>query len=186
MKRIFYYFSAVVSSAILFTSCKDCETTVTPLEESDIEWLAYNRVDSLYFMNELNEVITYKKVAATAETVLGEGSQVGDDCIEGMDTQAYILLGTGSGQHPVLGTYVLRRPNNLVVKVMATPHDEGFEINEEFPTYPSVEVRGHTYTEVFEIKQDSTKELSIKQMLFNKDHGVLRVAYYNGRSYEKL
>jgi hypothetical protein len=186
MKRSVSYFFTVLSSALLLSSCKDCDTTVTPLEESDIAWLSYNNVDSLHYKDEQNKVVTFKKITSTAENVLGEGSQAGDDCIERMDTQAYILFGSDEGQHPVLGTYVLRRPNNLVVKVMASPNNSGFEINKEFPTYPTLEVGMHSYEDVFEFKQDSTNQLSIKQLLYNKNHGILRVEYYNGLSYEKI
>ncbi|MFT2009387.1 hypothetical protein ACMA1I_11985 [Pontibacter sp. 13R65] len=187
MKKHLSYLVSILVTAAFVSSCKDCtDPVITPLEQTDVEWLAYNELDSVHFKTEKNEIVTFKKVTARADNIVGEGSQVGDDCIASMDTQALIMLSSESGQHPVIGTSVLRRPNKLFVRIMVSPQDSGFEINQDFPTYPSLQVGDFVHQDVYELKQDSTRALSIKQLLYNKNRGILRVEYYNGRYYEVI
>ena len=77
-----------ILSALLFSSCKDCDTTVTQVSEEEAKWLVYDRGDSARFVNEKKEIVRFVNTGIRVEQVPGEGFNVSDRCIEHYDVQA--------------------------------------------------------------------------------------------------
>lgn len=179
-------------ATLLFTSCKDCETTTTQFDEKDVEWLVYDRGDSTQFLNEAGDTLTYTNTALIAEQVPGEGYNISDNCIGHFDVQAYSVMedvarnSNSTNKNPGLATYFLKRENSLDVSVAVDGRGE-YKLNLAQPTYPSVEVNDALYTDVYEvINNDASKATNVKRILFNKQRGFLSVEFYNDKKLELL
>lgn len=183
---------AFILAALLFTSCKDCDTTTTQFDEKDVEWLVYDRGDTVRFLNEVGDTVTYTNTALVAEQVPGEGYNVSDNCIGHFDVQAYSVMedvarnNTGATKSPGLATYFLKREKGLEVSVAVDERGE-YKLNLAQPTYPSVEVNDVLYNEVYEVvNSDASKVTNVKRILFNKQSGFLSVEFYNDKKLELI
>lgn len=173
-------------ATLLFTSCKDCDTTVTQVSEEEALWLVYERNDSVTFVNEAEETIKYHNTALRAEQVPGEGFNTSDKCIEQLDVQAFSTIEDKAKKYPGLGTYILKRPSKFEVVLMVEGRGE-YKLDLSQPTYPTLDVNNTTYTDVFEIvKTDNAKETNLKRLLFNKEFGFLSVEYFDGKKLERM
>ncbi|WP_018478556.1 hypothetical protein [Pontibacter roseus] len=168
-------------ATLLFTSCKDCDTTVTQVTEDDTKWLVYDRGDTVRFVNENNETVRFTTSVLRADQVPGEGFNVTDNCIEQYDIQAVSIIEDTNKEYPRLATFFLKRPNTFDMALLVEEVGE-YEINETQPTYPTATVNNNLYSEVFEVvRTDSSKTTNLKRILFNKEFGFLSVEYYNGK-----
>lgn len=179
-------------ATLLFTSCKDCDTTTTQFDEKDVEWLVYDRNDTIRFLNETGDTVTYANTALIAEQVPGEGYNISDNCIGHFDVQAYSVMediarsNTNTNASPGIATYFLKRENSLEVSVAVNGRGE-YKLNPGQPTYPSVEVNDVLYTDVYEvINNDASKATNVKRILFTKERGFLSVEFYNDKKLELI
>ena len=182
----------VVLATLLFTSCKDCDTTTTQFDEKDVEWLVYERGDSIRFLNEVGDTVTYTNTALTAEQVPGTGYNLSDNCIGHFDVQAYSVMqdvarnNTGTTKNPGIMTFFLKRENSFDVSLAVDQRGE-FKLNLAQPTYPSVEVNDVLYTDVYEVmNNDDSKDTNVKRVLYNKQHGFLSLEFYNNKKLELI
>ena len=172
--------------AVLLSSCDKCgESTITMVTEDDAKWLVYDGKDTIRFVNEANLPVNYVRTRLTSENVPGEGYSLDDKCIDQLDTQVGNIIQDVRSQQPGLATYILRRPNNLTVQLLVEGRG-AYEINESTPTYPSLEVDGTVYNNVFEVKKDSTAATSVKRILFNKEVGFISVELYGGKKLRRV
>ncbi|MDX5419734.1 MAG: hypothetical protein LPK09_11005 [Hymenobacteraceae bacterium] len=175
---------AFILATFLFTSCKDCDTTVTQVEDEEAEWLVYDRNDSVTFINEKAEEVLFVNTVLSAQQVPGEGFDISDECIERYDMQGISIIQNTQKSYPGLATYFLKRPDKFEVTLLVENKGE-YTIDEDQPTYPTVEVNNTLYTNVFEvINTDATKATNMKRLLFNKEFGFLSVEYYDGKKLE--
>lgn len=179
-------------ATLLFTSCKDCDTTTTQFDEKDVEWLVYDRGDTVRFLNEVGDTVAYTNTALIAEQVPGEGYNVSDNCIGHFDIQAYSVMedvarnSTSTDKNPGIMTYFLKRENSLEVALAVDKRGE-YKLNLAQPTYPSVEVNGVLYNDVYEvINNDASKVTNVKRILYNKQRGFLSVEFYNDKKLELI
>ena len=184
-KTITTALTLVLGSTLLF-SCETCDNpTVTQLNQQDIDWLVYEEKSEEKFLNEKGDTIEYKFGGALAQTVAGEGYSTSDECIDKLDTQAFMYLQDESKKNDSFITYILKRPHNLILKIGVDGRGD-WTIDKDKPTYPEYEVGDRTFINVYEILPDSTKPTSVKRILFNKGYGFLYVGYYNGKSLQIL
>ncbi|GGG05291.1 hypothetical protein [Pontibacter amylolyticus] len=183
---------AFMLATLLFTSCKDCDTTTTQFDEKDVEWLVYDRGDTVRFLNEVGDTVAYTNTALIAEQVPGEGYNVSDNCIGHFDIQAYSVMedvarnSTSTDKNPGIMTYFLKRENSLEVALAVDKRGE-YKLNLTQPTYPSVEVNDVLYTDVYEvINNDASKVTNVKRILYNKQRGFLSVEFYNDKKLELI
>ncbi|MBC5772919.1 hypothetical protein H8S95_02500 [Pontibacter sp. KCTC 32443] len=182
MKRTYTSIVSLLLGSLFLYSCETCENpTITQISEADVAWLAYKENSRVNFENEVGDIAPYKFISAVAQNVPGEGYSLGDDCIEKLDSQASLTIQDTTRKHLNLSTYILRRPDSLTVR-LAVQNRGDWPIDKDNPTYPSYDVNGHQYFNVFEVLPDSTKPNSVKQILFNKEFGFLHVSFYDGKS----
>lgn len=178
---------AFLLATLLFTSCNDCDTTMTQVSQDEVRWLVYDRNDSVAFVNEEGKTIKFYHTALRAEQVPGEGYSITDKCIEQVDMQASSTIEEKAKKYPGLGTYILKRPDKFEVVLIVEGRGEFKLANLEQPTYPSLEVNNKEYSDVFEVvKTDDSKETNVKRLLFNKEFGYLSVEYFDGRKLERM
>ncbi|MBD1395569.1 hypothetical protein H9Q13_00185 [Pontibacter sp. JH31] len=176
--------SAIIGATLLFTSCKDCDTTVIQVADDEAEWLVYDRNDSVTFINEKAEEVLFVNTLLNAQQVPGEGFNVSDDCIERYDMQAMSIIQNTQRSYPGLATYFLKRPDTFEVILLVENQGE-YTIDETQPTYPSLDVNNTLYTNVFEVTNpDGSKATNMKRLLFNKEFGFISVEYYDGKKLE--
>lgn len=190
MKHSLKLAGVVMLATLLFTSCKDCDTTTTQFDEKDVEWLVYDRGDTIRFLNEGGDTVTYTNAALIAEQVPGEGYNISDNCIGHFDVQAYSVMEdvvkNSTTRSPGLATYFLKREKGLEVSVAVNERGE-YELNLAQPTYPSVEVNDVLYADVYEVtNNDASKATNVKRILFNKQHGFLSLEFHNDKKLELI
>jgi len=172
---------SLLFGAVLLSSCERCENaTITMVTEEDAKWLVYDGKDTIRFVNESNQPIHYIRTYITPENVPGKGYSVDDKCVEQLDTQVSNVIQDVKGKQPGLATYVLKRPDELTVKLIVEGRG-AYEIDETKPTHASLPVNGKTYPDVFEIKKDSTANNTVKRILYNKQVGFISVEFYGGK-----
>lgn len=168
-------------SAGFLASCEQCKApVVTELNEADTKWLVYNTTDTVRFTDQTNETVKYVLTDAFAERVPGEGYTFADDCIETQDTQAARVIQNVGKKWPGLATYVLRRPEKFQINLIVEGQSS-FALQENNPTFPTLEINGQNYQNVYEFKKDSTASGSLKRVLFNQNQGYLQVEFYGGK-----
>ncbi|PKV76219.1 hypothetical protein [Pontibacter ramchanderi] len=192
MTQSFKLVGVFVLATLLFTSCKDCETTTTQFDQKDVEWLVYERGDTIRFLNETGDTVTYANTALIAEQVPGEGYNISDNCIGHFDVQAFSVMEDiakttpGTTKSPGIATYFLKRENSLEVSLAVNERGE-YKLNLAQPAYPSVEVNDMLYTDVYEVtNNDASKATNVKRILFNKQHGFLSVEFHNDKKLELI
>ncbi|MBB6610773.1 hypothetical protein H7F15_06965 [Pontibacter sp. Tf4] len=179
-KTLTTVFTLLVGSTLLF-SCKDCaQPQVTDPTQSDLDWLVYERTSMVDFVNEKEETVVYKFANTAVNNVPGIGYSVSDECIDKLDSQGWVILQDTTDRNLNLITYFLKRPDKLDVKVSVENRGE-WSLDIDNPTYPTIELDGQTYTNVYEVTPDSTKPSSVKQILFNKAYGFLYIGFYDGK-----
>ena len=182
---------ALVLGTTILTSCENCETpTVTQITTEDTNWLAYvqptpadGKPDTIRFVNEANAPVKYVRTQLQSNQVPGEGYTVTDKCVEKIDIEASAVIQDVKRKMPGLATYILRKPNDLDLKLMVEQLGT-FEIDENNPTHPSIELGGLTYHNVFEVSvpgNDTENAGKLKKLFFNKTHGFIRVEFYGGK-----
>jgi hypothetical protein len=177
---------AFILATLLFTSCKDCDTTVTQIDENDAAWLSYEHNDTVNFLNELGDTVQYVNIAMRAEQIPGEGFNISDDCIEHYDVQAFAILEEQTKKNPSLMTYFIKRENSFLVSLAVEGRGD-YKLNLDEPTYPSLEVNGMTYLNVYEVLQTNQADAGrIKRMLYNKTHGFLSIEFYGDKKLELI
>lgn len=182
---------ALLFGAALLTSCDTCEKpTVTELTTEDTDWLVYVKPvpangipDTVRFVNQANVPVKYVRTQLQSFQVPGEGYSVSDKCVEKIDVEANAVIQDVRGQMPGLATYILRKPNELVVQLLVQQLGV-HEIDEKNPTHQSIELGGQTYHQVFEVNvpgNDTDNAGKLKKLYFNKSHGFIRVEFYGGK-----
>lgn len=173
-------------ATLLFTSCKDCETTSTQMDENDVKWLVYDRGEKVQFKNESGDTVIYANTNLRAEQVPWEGYKTSDDCIKHFDVQAYSVIQDQGKVYPGMMTYFLKKENSFDV-LLNVELTGDHEIDIAQPTYASYEVNEVTYSNVFEVvKTDSSKASNLKRLLFNQEHGFLSLELYDGKKLELM
>ena len=176
---------SLLFASTLFTACDKCgEATVTPITESDAEWLVYENQDTIRYTSNTNETVKFILSNAFVENVPAEGYSISDDCIEKLDTQAGRIIQDVKQKWPGMATYILKKPGDLTVSLVLQGN-KGINIDENNPTYATKNINGLNYQDVFEIKYDSTsstKTGELKHLYFNKENGFIEVKYFGGKS----
>lgn len=186
MKHSLKLAGAFILATFLFTSCKDCDTTVTQFDEDDVAWLAYEQNDTVHFLTELGDTVQYRNVGMRAEQIPGEGFNISDDCIERYDVQAYAILEEKTKKSPGLMTYFIKRENSFLVG-LAVENNGEFKLDMAAPTYPSLEVNGTPYLNVYEVLQTNNTEAGrVKRILFNQSYGFLSIELYGDKKLELI
>ncbi|NDK56562.1 hypothetical protein [Pontibacter fetidus] len=184
MKKTVYTIFSVLFGSLFLYSCETCDNpTITATTAEDNKWLVYDYINyyNPLFENEQDSLIkSFKFQNFITQNVPGEGSSLTDDCIESLDTQVFAHIADTTKRYPALYTYILKRPDTLEVRV-AIENRGDWAIDKENPTYETLEVNGFDYMDVYEINPDSVKANSVKQILFNKEYGFLKVDFYDGR-----
>ncbi|MCC9137858.1 hypothetical protein ACFSKU_01810 [Pontibacter silvestris] len=171
----------ICCSIIICTSCDSCETSsVTFVSEEDERWLVYDQGDTILFENEAGQTLTYVHTLLTSENIPAEGYEATDECVDKMDVQVGSIIQDVKNAKPGLGTYILRRPDSLTVK-LAVEGNDTWKIEETTPTYNTLNVNGQDYNNVYEINSDSTKDTGIKRLLYSKEKGFISIDFYDGR-----
>lgn len=174
------FFVLLFATAVL-TSCEKCgDVTITQPTPADAEWLVYRQSDSIRFVNESGDNVVYTRSGIFAQSLPGEGFTATDECIESVNVQIRTVIEDVRSRQPSLSTRILSKPGDLQVEVGVA--DLGvWEIDEQQPTYESLEVNGRTYSNVHEVLTNSTQEGGVKRILFNKEFGFLRVEFNGGK-----
>lgn len=175
--------------AFLFSSCKDCETTVTEIELEEAQWLVYERGDTARFLNELGEEVNYVHATLRTDPVPGTGTSINDDCISHYDRQAFSIMENRNGENPALVTFLLKRRESFKVNLalMYFGGQSVAEYNLDITDTPAefVEINGKRYFDVYEVVMpEETKPTYPKRILFNKTEGFLSVDFVNGKKLE--
>jgi len=182
MKRSVTSIFGLLFGSLFFYACETCDNpTITQISEADVSWLVYKEKSLVNFENEVGNIVSYRFTSALAQNVPGEGQSLDDDCFERLDSQAFLTMQDTTKKYPALSTYILRRPDSLSVRLSVESRGD-WAIDKDNPTYPSYDVNGLQYFNVFEIKPDSLRPSSVKQILFNKQFGFLYVGFYDGKS----
>ncbi len=180
-----------VAGLALLTSCENCETpTTAQLTLEDTNWLAYvnpvpsdGKPDTIRFTNEVNATIKFVRTQLHSATVPGDGYSFEDKCIEQMDTQASSVIQDVARKMPGLAVSILRKPADLKVHLLVDGLGV-YEIDEQNPTHPSLTVNNKVYANVFEVNvpgNDNDNKGKVKQILFNKTDGFIKVDFYGGK-----
>lgn len=181
MKKTLTTALMLLAGSTLLFSCENCESpTVTEFTEQDYDWLVYERTSRVNFVNEKEETVEYKFGGVVVNNVPGEGYSVSDECIEKLDSQAYLAITDTTNKNLDLFTYMLKRPDEFSVKLSIENRGD-WTLDPTSPTHQTYELDGINYTNVYEILPDSTKPTSVKQILFNKAYGYLYVEFYDGK-----
>ncbi len=180
MNKIFRPVLALALGAFLFTACDECDPSYNRPTETDLQWLVYDTNDSIRFVNENNVSYTYIRTDTYSQNVPAEGYSINDDCIEVLDTQVVSVIQQVKNQQPGFAVGLLKSADDLTLN-LAVQDRGSYKIDIANPTYPTIDVNGFTYNNVFEVKADSTKATSLKRLLFNKDFGVLSLETYDGK-----
>ncbi|WP_242920095.1 hypothetical protein [Pontibacter liquoris] len=180
MKRSLSVGFALLLGTVLFSSCDTCDpATITPLQTGDEAWLTYERGDTIRFINETNQPVTYLCVDLSGGNVPAVGYE-GEKCIAKMDTQAGAIIQDTKNKYLAMGTFITRRPENFTLQ-LAVENRGTWEVDENNPKYPTLQVNGVNYNNVFEVKLDSTKASDLKRLLYSKEKGFISVEYYDGK-----
>ena len=190
MKTTFKTGLALLLGAVLFSSCEQCQTTsVTEVTEADASWLSYTKPvptdgkpDTIRFANKDNAQVKFVRTHFYSSNVPADGYSFDDKCIEKMDTQVSAIIQDVKRRMPALATYILKKPNDLQVKLMVDKLGT-YDINEESPTYATKEINGFTYQDVFEKEMqgnDTDDKGKIKKIYYNKAYGFIRVEFFGG------
>ena len=184
MKLSLSSFFILLFATAVVTSCEQCgNVTIMEPTAADVAWLVYRQKDSIRFETELNENVTYARSGIFAQNIPGEGFSPDDECIENINVQVRTLIEDVKDKQPPLGTRILTKPDDLIVEVSVA--DQGvWEINEQEPTFASIEVNGKSYSNVYEIKPNSTAANSVKRILYNQQFGFLSLEFNNGKKLE--
>ncbi len=186
MKHLLKLVAILVFATVLFTSCKECDVTTTQMEQEDIDWLIYDRTDTIFFLTEAGETVTYRNTLLRAEQVPGEGYNASDNCIGHFDVQAVSVMEDVQRVSPGIATYFLKRENLFEVKLLISERGE-YKLNLAEPTYETYELNGEVYTNVYQvINNDSGNEKNVSRILFNKTHGFLSLEFHNGKKLELI
>lgn len=184
MKRTVYTIFSVLFGSLFLYSCETCDNpTITNPTEADTDWLVYDYINYYKpeFENEKDSLIkSFRFQGFMTQNIAAEGTSLSDDCIEKLDTQVFAQLADTTKRYPALYTYILKRPDTLEVR-LAVENRGDWAIDQNNPTYPSLEVNGYDYLDVYEVTPDSVKSNSVKKILFNKQFGFLLVDFYDGR-----
>ncbi|WP_347158937.1 hypothetical protein [Pontibacter chitinilyticus] len=168
-------------SPVLFSSCNNCDTpVVTSLQPEDTAWLPYKQGDTIRYLNESNAAVFFICTEVAQGTIPADGYSPDEKCIDKQNTQADYIIKDIKDKYNALATLIVRKPESLEVK-LAAEKNSSWEIDENNPKYPSLELNGTTYSQVFEVNLDSTKTGSLKRLLYSQTNGFIRAEYYDGR-----
>lgn len=178
--------TALCCGTLFLSSCNDCSTSVTtPFEPEETTWTVYTNGAKLLMADELDSVYTFTHTQLSSVPVPGEGFEVSDACIEQYDTRRVSVMQESSAPKkklPGLSVIALKRPNDLQV-TLAVSNRGNFQIPDiNTPQHASLVVRGVTYTNVFSIINPDSSTQGVSRILFNREYGFLRVAYYNDKT----
>lgn len=163
------------------SACDTCETSsVTIVSEADEEWLVYDSGDTIIFQNETGQTLTYIHSLRYSDNVPAEGYATTDDCIDKMDVQVSSIIQDIRNTRLGMGTYILRRPDSLTVK-LAVEGSDTWTLATQSPAYSTLNVNGADYNNVYEITPDSTKPAGVKRLLYSKEKGFISISFYDGR-----
>jgi hypothetical protein len=186
MKHLLKLVATFVFAAFLFTSCKECDVTTTQIEEADVDWLVYDRNDTIYFLSDVGDTILYRNTLLRAEQVPGEGYNASDNCIGHFDVQAVSVMEDVDRVAPGIAVYFLKRENLFEVKLLVDQRGE-FNLNLAEPTYETYELNDVVYTDVYQItSSNASNEKNVSRILFNKAHGFLSMEFHNGKKLELI
>ncbi|ARS34441.1 hypothetical protein [Pontibacter actiniarum] len=181
-------FSLLFASAFL-VGCEDCgSATITEPTVADTEWLVYSSGDTAVFKDENADTVWYVRTGIYAQSTPGDGYNVSDECIEKLNTQiANIMEDTREAadqRQPYLGTLILSKPDSLLVRI-GVGTQATWSIDTAAATQEK-EVNGKTYTGVYVLEGEGTKDTDVKNVYFNKSDGFLYVEFNNGRKLELI
>lgn len=166
-------------------ACDDCgDITVTEPTIEDTEWLVYGSGDTALFRNGNGDTITYLRTGIYAQSVPGDGFSISDDCIEERNTQVTNIIEEKNRSLPYLGTFILKKPDSLVVKI-GVGNKSAWEIRPTDETQ-EVTVGETTYPDAYVFEGSTTTAEEPKTVYFNKTKGFLYVELNNGTTLELI
>lgn len=186
MKHPLKLVAVFVLATFLFTSCKECDVTTTQLDESDVEWLVYDRPDSIQFLTEAGDTVLYTNSLIRAEQIPGEGYNASDNCIGHFDVQAVSVMEDVDRVSPSIAVFFLKRENLFEVSILVAERGD-YKLNLATPNYDVYELNGEVYTNVYEIvNNDASNEKNVRRILFNKAYGFLSMEFHNNKKLELI
>ncbi len=176
------------------TSCEKCgNVMLSEPSVADSEWLVYKKNDTITFKTETGSEFRYARTGIYAQNIPGEGFSAEDECIDQIDIQVRTVMEDVNNEQPFLSTRILSKPNDLVVGVSVGEkvNDKSveigvWEIDENSPDHDSLAVNQKMYYNVFELNPNDSKANGVRQILFNKGFGFLRVEFENGKLLERV
>ncbi|MCX2741093.1 hypothetical protein [Pontibacter anaerobius] len=180
------FFLLMFASATL-AACDNCgDISITEPSTEDSQWLVYGTGDTALFRNEAGATITYLRTGIYAQNVPGDGYSISDDCIDKRNTQVTNIIEDKERKMPYLGTYILKKPDSLIVKI-GVGNKNAWDIKDTDQTQTVTVGEGEsqiTYNNAYVFEADSTAADSPKEVYFSKDKGFLKVELYNGKKLE--
>lgn len=181
MKHLLKLVAVFVFAAFLFTSCKECDVTTTQIEEEDVEWLVYERPDTIHFLTEAGDTVIYRNTLLRAEQIPGEGYNVSDNCIGQFDVQAVSVMEDVERVSPGIAVVFIKRENVFDLSLLVAERGE-FKLNLAEPNYETYELNDVIYTDVYQVMSNNANdEKNVKRILFNKTHGFLSLEFHNDK-----
>ena len=192
-KTLFKTLLVLTLAATALTSCEKCgNVNITEPTPEDSEWLVYKLKDTISFQTEASDTVRYTRTGIYAQELPGEEFSVDDECIDELNVQVRTVIEDVENEQLYLSTRILSKPDELVVEVAVgeTVNDKAveigvWEIDENGASKDSLSVNGKMYYNVFELNPTETKTNTVKQILYNKEFGFLRVAFFNGKQLER-
>ncbi|OKL38443.1 hypothetical protein [Pontibacter flavimaris] len=178
------FFLLMFASATL-ASCENCgEISITEPTAEDSQWLVYGTGDTALFRNEEGDTLTYLRTGIYAQNVPGDGFSVTDDCIDQRNTQVTNIIEDKERKQPYLGTYILKKPDSLIVKI-GVGSKSAWEIKSSDVTQ-EVTVGETVYPEAYVFAGTTTTADEPRTVYFTKDEGFVYVEMNNGKKLELI
>lgn len=168
-------------------SCDNCgEITITEPTPEDSQWLVYGAGDTVKFKNLSvdGDTVTYFRTGIYVQSLPGDGYSVTDDCIEQRNTQLTNIIEDQQRQLPFMATYILKKPDSLIIKV-GIGTNVAWEISPNDDPTEEVSV-GDKKFNAYVLEGSTTNANDPKTVYFNKEKGFLMVELNNGNRFELI
>ncbi|PTX21313.1 hypothetical protein C8N40_102289 [Pontibacter mucosus] len=184
MKTTVTSFLLLLFASATLSSCESCgEISITEPTVEDTKWLVYGQNDTALFKID-NDTIMYLRTGTYVQNVPGAGYSINDECIDKRDTQLTNIIEDKERKLPYMGTYILKKPDSLIVKI-GVGSKVAWEIKNTDVTKEEV-IHGKPYSNVYEYTATPTADTDPTKVLFSKEYGFLRVELKNGKTLELI
>ncbi|SFH02959.1 hypothetical protein [Pontibacter chinhatensis] len=187
MKTTVTSFLLLLFASATLSSCESCgDITITEPTVEDTKWLVYGQNDTALFKitdGGTVDTLTYLRTGTYVQNVPGAGYSINDECIDKRDTQLTNIIEDKERKLPYMGTYILKKPDSLIVKI-GVGSKVAWEIKNTDVPQP-VQVNGDDYN-AYVYTATPTADNDPKLVYFNKEYGFLRVELKNGKTLELI